>query len=67
MGRACSSNGGEEECTLGFSGKVRGRRQNYEDLKVGRRIVLKSTLEKRGRVGWAEFIWLSIGTRGGHF
>jgi hypothetical protein len=39
-------------------------RENYEDLDVVGRPILKWILEKRDEEVWTEFLWLRIGTSG---
>jgi hypothetical protein len=45
MGRACSTNGGEERCIQGLSGKPEGRRPLGRS-GIGGRIILKLIWEK---------------------
>jgi hypothetical protein len=40
-----------------------GGKNYYEDLNIGRRIILKWLLEKYDAVLWTAFMRLSIGTR----
>jgi hypothetical protein len=59
MGRACRTQGVEEECLRGF-GRKQGKRPRCrceDNIKID---------VKRNRVGvlWTGFIWLGIGTSG---
>jgi hypothetical protein len=45
MGRACSLNGGEEECKWDIGGKPEGR-DHYEDQDIGGWTILKWILER---------------------
>jgi hypothetical protein len=45
MGRACSTNGGEEKCIQAIGGKAR-MKGNYEDQEVGGWIILRRILER---------------------
>jgi hypothetical protein len=63
MGRTRSTHGGEKECIEDFGGKA--RRDHYEDLDVGGRIILKWILERQDEMVWTGLIWLRIGTSGG--
>jgi hypothetical protein len=44
---------------------VKARRDHYEDIDVGWRIILKWILEKQYGVVYAGLIWLRIDTSGG--
>jgi hypothetical protein len=46
MGRACSTNGGDEECIEDIGGKGRKERDHYEDQDVGEWTILKWILER---------------------
>jgi hypothetical protein len=45
--------------------EIQKKREDWEDLDVCGRIILKSILEKQDGVAWTGFIWLRIRTSGG--
>jgi hypothetical protein len=60
MGRACRTHGRKDESIQESCAKARKKDTPRKD--VGGRIILKSILEKYGRVAWTGFIWLRIGS-----
>jgi hypothetical protein len=55
MGRACSTNGEQEECIQDTDGKAGG-----EDQDIGGWIILKCILERYDGVVWTGSNWLRI-------
>jgi hypothetical protein len=50
-----------------ISGKDKRKRDSWEDLEVGGRIILIMILDKQDWILWAAFIWLRMGCSGGLF
>ena len=66
MGGACSAYGGGERHTQGFlSGNLK-KRDHLGDAGVDGRIILKWIFRKWNGGVWTGFIWLRLGTGGGH-
>jgi hypothetical protein len=57
VGRACSKNGGEEECILDIGGKARWKETTVKTKGW--------ILEQQDEMVWMGFIWLRIGTSEG--
>ena len=55
----------EEEEHARFWWKHLRERDNFEDIDVNGRIILKRALKNSDGKAWSEFIWLRIGTGGG--
>jgi hypothetical protein len=66
MGRACSTNGGDEECMhIGYWWESQKERDHWEDQDVGGWTILKMDLGEIGWDGRDGSNWLRIGTCGG--
>jgi hypothetical protein len=64
VGWTCGTHGREEVFTGFWLGGPKVR-DDWEDLGIGGRITLKSTLGIRGSMGRTGFSWLRIGSSGG--
>jgi hypothetical protein len=60
MNRACSTNGGKEDAYRTLVGKP--ERNNYKNLDVDGRTILKWILEEHDGAVWSGLIWFRIGT-----
>jgi len=65
MGGACSTYGGEEVYTGIWWGNLR-ERDCLEDTGVDGVLIIRCILRKWDVGAWTGFIWLRIGTGGGH-
>jgi hypothetical protein len=66
MGGACSAYEGEERCIHGFWWGNLMERDHLEDPGGDGRIILRWIFRKWDLWAWTGFIWLRIGTVGGH-
>jgi hypothetical protein len=65
MGNSCSMYGGDENLPTRFwRGDLR-ERQNFEDLNVEGRIILKYIIKKWDEEAWTGLLGVRIGTGGG--
>jgi hypothetical protein len=56
MGRACSTNGGEEECIYDVGGKAR-RKETTRETKIMR---VNNTKMDLGEIGWDVGDWIDV-------
>jgi len=66
MSGACSTYGGQERRIQGFGGETLREGDRLEDPVLGGKIILRWIIRKWDVGAWIGFIWLRIGTGGGH-